>query len=346
MGNNFFAKALLHWHVSENTRSLPWKQEKDPYKIWLSEIILQQTRAQQGLPYYLKFVTQYPNIIELAQAPEQDVFKLWEGLGYYSRCRNMLATAQYIATELNGVFPNTFEEIIKLKGVGPYTAAAIASFAFDEAKPVIDGNVYRVIARFFGIATPIDTTEGKKEFGNQVQQVFDAKNPALFNQAIMDLGAVVCTPKNPSCDQCALSRQCKAFAEDLIPILPLKSKKIQVKTRHFSFWIIFVGEELFIMKRQANDIWQDLHQFWLEETEILAYPKFIDEALILEKSIGMASSKQRLTHQLINAQFSILNLKSKPSYLSNKGLWVTKNELVNHAFPKTIVSFLKEIDYF
>jgi A/G-specific adenine glycosylase len=346
MGNNFFAKALLRWHEIENKRSLPWKQERDPYKIWLSEIILQQTRAEQGLPFYIKFINQYPSIEDLAMASEQEVMKMWEGLGYYSRCRNMIATAKFIAHELRGIFPTSYNEIIQLKGVGPYTAAAISSFAFNEARAVIDGNVYRVIARYFGIATPIDTSGGKQEFRLKVDEVFDTRHPAKFNQAIMDLGAMICTPKNPVCEHCPLSAGCTAFLTGNIMDFPVKAKKIQVKTRHFQYWLFFVGTEFFIMKRDGIDIWKDLHQFWLEESEQIFLPRFIQEQNILEKQIAVKSSKQRLTHQLIIAKFSILRLKEKPTYLNDKGFWISKRELINHAFPKTIVSFLKEIDYF
>ncbi len=210
------------WHKEENTRSLPWKNETDPYKIWLSEIILQQTRAEQGLNYYLNFIKNYPTICDLANAIDDDVFRHWQGLGYYNRCKNMLATARFICEQKNGVFPNDYEEILALKGVGAYTAAAIASFAFGLPHAVVDGNVYRVLARYFGIENAIDSTLGKAKFAQIADELLDKKNPAAYNQAIMDLGATVCTPKNPRCEICPLSKNCVALKSDLIYFFPVK----------------------------------------------------------------------------------------------------------------------------
>ena len=202
---HFFTKNLLKWFASHH-RPMPWKGEKNPYLIWLSEIILQQTRVEQGLPYFLKFKENYPTVTDLANAPEDEVMRLWQGLGYYSRARNLHFTAKYIAYDLNGEFPNTYTEILKLKGVGAYTAAAISSFAYDLPNAVVDGNVYRVLARYFGIETPIDTTEGKKKFTKLAYELLDKKRPADYNQAIMDLGATQCTPKNPNCKNCPLNK--------------------------------------------------------------------------------------------------------------------------------------------
>ncbi|MCR9286527.1 MAG: A/G-specific adenine glycosylase [Bacteroidetes bacterium] len=225
----FFTKKLMEW-FSQNHRPLPWKGEKNPYYVWLSEIILQQTRVEQGLPYFEKFKSTYPTVAGLANAPEDEVMKLWEGLGYYSRARNLHFTAKYISKELGGVFPSDFEGILKLKGVGPYTAAAIASFAFDLPHAVVDGNVYRVLSRFFGIEKAIDSTEGKKEFSKLAQTLIDTKQPANYNQAIMDFGATHCKPSSPNCGKCLMSLNCFAFKNSKIESLPFKSKK-KKKTR-------------------------------------------------------------------------------------------------------------------
>lgn len=347
MSRGFFSKQLLTWHRTDNKRELPWKGERDPYKIWLSEIILQQTRAEQGLPYYERFVSAYPQVRDLAAASDRSVFKLWEGLGYYSRCRNLLATARYIADELSGVFPSSYDGLLKLKGVGPYTAAAIASFAFDLPEPVVDGNVYRVLSRFFADRTPIDTTEGKKHYNRLVNAVFDRENAAEFNQAIMDLGASVCTPKAPKCGQCHLAAQCKALAGDIVELLPLKSKKINVRHRSFQYWILRHGSQVYLRQRNTKDVWQQLHEFYLVETESEALP----DELALNRSIrsrrDIASVyKQRLTHQLIESRFHILELDEKPVSGLDDGFWIEWSEISKYAFPKTIVSFLKEIDYF
>ena len=228
MPDNRFSSTLLNWH-KKNNRTLPWKVDKDPYKIWLSEIILQQTRVEQGIPYYQKFIATFPTIHDLAQTDESNVLKVWEGLGYYSRARNLHDTAKYISIHLNGVFPSSYENLLKLKGVGPYTAAAIASFAYDLPHAVVDGNVYRVLSRIFGIKTPMDSSEGRKEFQKIAQELINAQDPGGYNQAIMDFGATVCTPKNPNCNQCPFSEQCFAFLNRSINQLPVKNKNIQKK---------------------------------------------------------------------------------------------------------------------
>ena len=217
---------------------MPWKGEKNPYLIWLSEIILQQTRVEQGLPYYERFRENYPTVTDLANAPEDEVMKLWEGLGYYSRARNLHATAKMIDQEMDSIFPTTHAEILKLKGVGPYTAAAIASFAYNLPHAVVDGNVYRVLSRFFGIETPIDSTSGKKEFAQLAQDLIDKKQPGNYNQAIMDFGATHCMPKKPKCSQCLLRKNCKALLNNKVTSLPIKIKKIKKQTRYFNYLVI------------------------------------------------------------------------------------------------------------
>lgn len=346
MINNFFAKQLLSWHHLENNRVLPWKGEKDPYKIWLSEIILQQTRAEQGLPYYERFIAAYPTIEALAAAPDQEVFKLWQGLGYYSRCRNLLATARQVVAEYGGKFPDQYAQIIKLKGIGPYTAAAIASFAFGIAVPVIDGNVYRVIARYFAAPEPIDTTTGKKKFYELVNSVFDERQPAAFNQAIMDLGASVCMPKQAKCEACFLSSGCTAFRQDNVYAFPVKTKKIAVRNRYFNYYILEVNDELYLQQRPSGDVWHDLYEFFLVESENADAIDFLDHSLIEEVKPQVFTARQRLTHQLIASRFSIIKLRKKPASGFSNGVWIKKINVKNYPFPKTIISFLEEMHYF
>lgn len=268
--NSFFAQKIIDWY-HQNKRDLPWRDTQNPYKIWLSEIILQQTRVAQGMPYYEKFIESFPTVQELAAADEQTVLRLWQGLGYYSRARNLHAAAKYISEDLKGIFPNNYVEIKKLKGVGDYTAAAISSFAFDEAQAVVDGNVYRVLARFFGIEKDITSNEGKKEFREVAQKLIDKKQPAIYNQSIMEFGALQCVPKNPNCKICPLQEKCTAFEKNIIEKLPLKGKKTIVKDR-FMHYFVFIKEDkinsekkVLIKQRQEGDIWQGLNDFFVIE---------------------------------------------------------------------------------
>ena len=263
----FFFEFLIKWNRNENKREMPWKGEKDPYKIWISEIILQQTRVQQGLAYYNRFIEAWPNVKSLAKAKEQEVYKLWEGLGYYSRCRNLIASARYINDELDGRFPDTYEDILSLKGIGDYTAAAIASFAFNQPYAVVDGNVFRVLARFFGIQTPIDSTEGKKLFRSLANELIDKNNPAEYNQAIMDFGAVVCKPVLPLCSECPLQKKCVASQKNLVSLLPVKEKGIKIRQRFFNYLVVEHGDKIYIRQRTEKDIWQNLYEFILIETD-------------------------------------------------------------------------------
>lgn len=348
----FFTSRLVDWHHTANDRSLPWKQEKDPYKIWLSEIILQQTRAQQGLPYYLKFTEAYPTVKALAKANDEDAFRLWQGLGYYNRCKNMLATARIIAGELKGKFPDTYEGLLQLKGIGPYTAAAIASFAFGEPNAVVDGNVYRVLSRYFGIDTAIDSTEGKKEFAVLAQELLCEQDSAAYNQAIMDLGATVCTPANPKCGECPLQKQCTGYKQELTTLLPVKAKKTAVSTRYFHYILLTSGDKLWIRKRTESDIWQNLHEPYLvEHTEaldiqtLIAHPSC--KALKLKAGLQYEGSlKQRLTHRVIETRFYNAAVNKTSELPLEGGQWVAIRALKNYGFPKTIVSFLEKKLYF
>lgn len=322
---------------------MPWKGEKDPYRIWLSEIILQQTRVEQGLEYYNNFIKTYPGIHQLAKAPEEKVFKLWEGLGYYTRCRNLIATARYISKDLKGKFPETYEEIKALKGIGPYTAAAISSFAFNLPYAVVDGNVFRVLSRIFGIDTPVDSTQGKKIFGELADKLIDKKQPGLYNQAIMDFGAVICKPA-PLCDQCVFKKNCYAFLHNRINELPVKEKKISNKKRWFYYFVLEYGDEIAIRQRTGKDIWQQLYEFPMIETDkeqpVKNFLLQAEEKEWLQKKkyniIAVSPLyKQQLSHQLIAGRFIRISVEKKPT-LKNDWLWLAKQKLARHAFPKFI----------
>lgn len=328
---------------------MPWKGEKDPYKIWLSEIILQQTRVEQGLGYYERMVKAYPNVKILAKADDNQVFKLWEGLGYYSRCRNLLATARFIANEKKGVFPSTYQEMLALKGVGAYTAAAIASFAYNLPYAVVDGNVFRVLARVFGIDLPIDTTEGKKKFSELAQSLIDRKQPGLYNQAIMDFGAVICKPVAPQCGTCPFSKTCVALAQKKVAQWPIKSKTLALKQRWFYFLLLMYRGRVAVRVRQQKDIWQSLYEFPLIETSTAT--TWTTLARQAEKKEWLFSSayrteqvsalyRQTLSHQLIAGQFIHVVVKKKP-VLDKEWEWVSGERLGQLAFPQFINQHLK-----
>lgn len=340
-----FTENLMAWNHLGNCRQMPWKGEKDPYRIWLSEIILQQTRVEQGWAYYEKFVAQFPTVKSLALARDEDVFKLWEGLGYYTRCKNLLYTARYIAKELNGVFPCGYNDIIKLKGIGPYTAAAISSFAFSEVRAVVDGNVQRVLARFFGSDIPVDTSSGKQFFSGLAQSLIPAAEPAAYNQAIMDFGASICKPRNPLCTSCCQRSECEAYKNGQVHVLPKKAKSIQRTTRRFNYFILRSGDHVYIRKRTEADIWQNLHEFVLLETDSELNG---DASAFLEQFLKQSPYtlkpeihriKQQLTHQKIEGTFYVVELGSKIN-LPTEYLQVHKNNLHQYALPRLITSYL------
>jgi A/G-specific adenine glycosylase len=348
-----FTDLLMDWDQTQNDRPMPWKGEKDPYKIWLSEIILQQTRVEQGWAYYEKFVTHFPTIFDLAKAKEEKVFKLWEGLGYYNRCRNLLFTAQWIVKNNKGIFPSNYEALLTLKGVGPYTASAIASFAFNLPHAVVDGNVYRVLARFFGIDTPIDSKEGVLLFNTLAADNLSKKLPGKYNQALMDFGATVCKPALPICNNCMLQKKCVAFNLNKVNQLPVKIKSIQKKKRNFDFYCFHFNHTWLIQKRTGKDIWQDLHQFYLVEQDAFV-PVSVDSVIsllkdqlsispkyVLKDQIQIFSPyKQLLTHQTIQAKFIVVHLNAIPTVLS-KANWVSLKQLQKLAFPKLVNDFLQ-----
>lgn len=262
-----FSKLLIQWYL-QNKRDLPWRKTDDPYHIWLSEIMLQQTRVAQGLPYFLRFTEAFPTIFDLANASEEQVLKLWQGLGYYSRARNLHATAQYIAYELGGKFPGSFKELLKLKGVGEYTAAAIASIAYGEPVPVVDGNVYRVISRYFGVNSDISAPSSKKEFFKIASGLLPKTDASHFNQAMMEFGALQCVPKSPDCHICVFNNTCAAYQTGKVGELPVKLKKVKVTSRYFNYLIVTdAAGNTIVNKRSKKGIWHNLYEFPLLETE-------------------------------------------------------------------------------
>lgn len=316
-----FSNSLIHWYL-QNKRDLPWRNTTNPYPIWLSEIMLQQTRVAQGLPYFLSFTDAFPTIFDLANAEEEQVLKLWQGLGYYSRARNLHATAKHIAFELNGEFPPTYKELLKLKGVGEYTAAAIASFSYNEPVAVLDGNVFRVLSRYFNVDSDISLPKTKTEFQQLAQEVLDKKNPAVFNQAIMEFGALQCVPKNPDCNSCVLNSSCAALQHKKVSELPVKSKKTKVTNRYLNYLILKDSDSNYIVqKREGKGIWENLYEFPLLETDFLLsekdaidqiskmqfYNQKPSEILILQNEITL----HKLSHQHLHIRFFELRFSSK-----------------------------------
>ena len=338
-----FSIDLIQWY-NKNKRDLPWRKTKDAYTIWLSEIILQQTRVDQGLSYFYKFIENYPTVNDLAKAPEEEVLKHWQGLGYYSRARNLHYTAKHITANYNGIFPNNYNEIIALKGVGEYTAAAISSFSFNQAYPVIDGNVYRVLSRVFGIEQAIDSTQGKKTFKTLAQELIDSKNPATYNQAIMEFGALQCTPKNPNCSNCIFNLECFALKNNLVSELPKKEKKVKQTTRYFNYLVISDNNYTYLNERNSKDIWKGLFDFPLIESnkEITNSKDLIDNSSFKDIQIINQSNpiKHVLSHQKIYATF--WSIKSSKLISSNPNYTKVKlKEINNYPVPKLIENYIK-----
>ncbi len=353
MDKQQFTCQLAEWHSTKNKRELPWKGEQDAYKIWLSEIILQQTRAAMGLKYYAAFIKKYPSIVDLANAADEEVFKLWEGLGYYTRCRNLLATARFISNGLSGKFPDRYEDILALQGVGSYTAAAIASFAFHLPYAVVDGNVFRVLARCFGITTPIDGNKGKKVFAALANDVLDKKNSAQHNQAMMDFGATLCKPVSPFCNECPMQNGCNAYETGRVNELPVKEKVMTKKTRWFTYFIFKVNDKTLVHQRTQKDVWQQLYEFYLLETNVDTHWKENDIRLFLlhQFSINNASIhyvspqlSQQLTHQTINAIFITIKVEEIPIVLQHYQ-WVNNVQIKALAFPKIINEYLQSTSF-
>ena len=332
-----FQVSLVRWY-DEKKRNLPWRKTNDPYLIWLSEVILQQTRVDQGLAYYLNFQRSFPTIKNLAEASEMEVLNLWKGLGYYSRARNLHKTAKIVVENHQGNFPSTYDEILKLKGVGPYTAAAISSFAFNEPKAVLDGNVFRVLSRLFGIATPIDSNQGKKEYQALAEELLDKENPAKYNQAIMEFGAMQCVPANPKCDNCPLDFMCEAKAKNSVKKLPVKMGKTKIANKYFVFQIIQKDGKVLLEKRTDSGIWKSLYQFPLIEfndsTEKISF--------LEEGNFNLISSeiKHVLSHQHLYCHFVTLSVQDK--LINNNQVWVSISDISDFPIPRVIEKYIEE----
>lgn len=341
-----FSSKLIAWYQN-NKRDLPWRTRKDPYAIWLSEIILQQTRIDQGLSYYESFVSTYPTVFDLAAAKEEEVLKLWQGLGYYSRARNLHYTAQHIVENHNGIFPNTHKDLLKLKGIGDYTASAISSICFDEPQAVVDGNVYRVLSRIYGIKTPINSSLGAKEFKKLAQKLIDKNHPGEFNQALMEFGSTHCKPQNPFCEDCIFNSECVAFNNGLVNELPVKTSKTKVRNRYFNYLVLLTEDEKTVLeKRTGNGIWRNLYQFPLLEKEqnvaltiqevsnIISDFKVASLSLYNEKPVV-----HKLSHQHLHIQFWIVITLSK----MEEGIPIS--EISTYPVPIVIHNFIVEFSF-
>jgi A/G-specific adenine glycosylase len=343
------SKVLIKWYF-QNKRELPWRDSFSPYKIWLSEIILQQTRVDQGLDYYLKFIQCYPDVIELSEASLDEILKIWQGLGYYSRARHLHETAKKIVHDYNGRFPEYYSELIKLKGIGPYTAAAIASIAFNEPVAVTDGNVFRFLARYFGLAIAAHTSEGKMKFSKLATSILDHNNPGTHNQAMMEFGAVQCTPSNPVCTTCPLRDTCYARSNNMIKQLPVKKRNVILKERFFNYLVITSKKRIFLRKRVENDIWKMLYEFplievpWqMSEADIMNssnWKQILDKLHKIDIRSISKPYKQILTHQRIYARFFRMEIEPPPSSFLEKYLSVDIELLQDYAVPKLIERYL------
>lgn len=342
-----FSQKLISWYL-QNKRDLPWRETKNPYKIWLSEVILQQTRVAQGLPYYKNFVKKFPTVFDLAQADEEQVLKTWQGLGYYSRARNLHHTSKHISENLNGNFPENYNDLLKLKGIGSYTAAAIASFSYQEPVAVLDGNVYRVLSRYFGIQTDISSSKAKKEFQELANRVLDKKQPSLFNQAIMEFGALQCVPKNPNCKACIFKDSCFALQKNKVAQLPIKLKKTKI-TQRFLNYLVFMdeNENTIINKRTQNGIWKNLYEFPLlevtEKKDLEVITQKISEMYSDQytiKDISVFNPKE-IVHKLSHQQLYILFWKISVRGNLNKS--IALSEISGYPFPIVIYNFIANL---
>jgi A/G-specific adenine glycosylase len=345
-----FTRTLMHWHVQDNRRMMPWKGERDPYRIWLSEIILQQTRVEQGWAYYERFIRAYPDVRSLASAVDSDVFKLWEGLGYYARCRNLLKAARQVVTDHGGHFPADHTSILSLQGVGPYTAAAVSSFAFGLPHAVVDGNVLRVLARFFGIRESIDEAPIKRMLEAWAQALLYLEDPAAYNQAIMDFGATVCKPAAPKCIECPMSEGCLAFREGLQDQLPARTPKAARRLRWMDYVIPVAGTAIPLRERTSKDVWRNLFEpFMIESPEQKTASWLIAHPMVTALNGGAPPISyqvsepyvQLLTHQQITGRFLIFR-PHKPPQLTEGYAWVDISALNDIAFPRHIRQFLDE----
>ena len=349
MDYDFYSKSLVNWY-KEHRRDLPWRRSSDPYIIWISEIILQQTRVAQGLDYFNRFVARFPDVRALAVASEDEVLRYWQGLGYYSRARNLLEAARTICRDFDGIFPRTYNEVRSLKGIGDYTAAAIVSFAYDLPYPVLDGNVYRVLARLFALSTPIDSAQGKKEFAELAALLLDKEHPGLHNQAIMELGALQCVPRQPDCSLCPLMDKCMAYAAGEVSAYPVKQQKLKTRPRYFHYLHIVCGNDTYIQRREGKDIWQGLYQLLLIETDTPAdfaelqqsdaFRRLLSDCGRMEISVVLRDIKHVLSHQTLYASFYYIKVEREGKTL-NEYLRIPLSGLENYAFPRLILRYFQ-----
>ena len=343
MENLDFTNSISSWYL-QNKRQLPWRNTSDPYHIWLSEIIMQQTRIDQGTDYDLRFINHCETVFDLANASAEEILKMWQGLGYYSRARNLHAAAKHIATNLNGQFPSSYNNIKELKGIGPYTAAAISSICFSEPRAAIDGNVYRVLGRYFTIEEPTDTAKGKKIYAQLANELIDRKKPGDFNQAIMDLGAMICTPQKPQCEQCPIQTRCLALHSGTVLNFPVKKGKTMQRNRYFNYLIIRNNDQLFIHRRTEKDIWKGLYDFPLVETQTaISIEKLVETPFLIQLNSSLSiqnitqhkSYIHKLSHQIIHATFYEIEVKKtlKPQ---NDFSIINKNHIFEVAIPRLI----------
>lgn len=342
---------LLKWY-DLNKRDLPWRKSRDPYKIWLSEVILQQTRVSQGWDYYMRFVETFPTVKDLAEADEDKVLKLWQGLGYYSRARNLHYAAKEIQTKYNGVFPTEYKDVLSLKGIGDYTAAAITSIAYDLPHATVDGNVYRVLSRVFGVDTPIDSTLGKKIFAELAQELLDEKNPGIHNQAVMELGALQCVPVSPDCTICPLVDMCVAYAEQTVSKLPVKQGKVKTRKRYFNYLDIRLKESLYLSKRGGGDIWEGLYELpLLEFDEPLELEQLVnsEEFARLFDGVEIKSIAQRmkdvkhiLSHQHLSANFYQIEIDTELHQTNNRLRLVSLDNLHDYAVSRLVDRYFEK----
>jgi len=341
-----FSQKIINWYQLHK-RDLPWRSTKDAYKIWLSEIILQQTRVAQGLPYYQKFISAFPKIEDLAKASEEEVLKLWQGLGYYSRARNLHETAKQIVVYLEAQFPTNYQELIKLKGIGDYTASAISSFCANENQPVVDGNVYRVLARYFGIPTPINTPKAQREFKELSFELIDEKQAGIYNQSIMEFGALQCVPSNPNCEECPLNDSCVALQTDQIINLPIKKTKLKIRKRYFNYLVLkTINNKTLVNQRKGKGIWQNLYEFPVVETineinykgilQQIIFKELVEENNFTLKLLTPKSSIHKLSHQHLYIKFWLLEMD-----VTNKEL-ITWEQVMQLPFPIVLFRFIEE----
>ncbi|MFT6849944.1 MAG: A/G-specific adenine glycosylase [Sphingobacteriales bacterium] len=342
-----FSDRLIAWY-KQNGRDLPWRQTSNPYPIYLSEIIMQQTRVEQGLPYYNKFLKNFPTVADLARADEDEILKNWQGLGYYSRARNMHKAMRIIHHDLDGKFPNNYQDLIKLPGVGDYSASAISSFAFKEVKAVVDGNVYRFLSRFFGESAPIDTGKGQKIFKELATELISPEEPDSFNQGIMEFGATICKPKNPNCTDCIFNRECKAFADENVFDFPVKSRKTKIRTRYFNYLICTFKDTTYLLKRGEKDIWQGLFDFPMIETSNLQdwtnlaqdpQAPYLTKSNVIKAPRLTEEIKHILSHQVIIARFWEVELNN---YLDSNLLEIKSKDIHKFASSRLLEKYLEK----